>query len=130
MDLPKEDLVMADPILNEDMILAGLSPAASLDVANQLQEASCMAVVNAYDRQIKRASFIDLTNAAMTMTSNLGRLQVTARCRDMLEQDKLTKEQLADAIIRTIGYSKSARVELFKLTELVAKCPTSLDKVS
>ena len=89
-----------------------------------------MAVVNAYDRQIKRASFIDLTNAAMTMTSNLGRLQVTARCRNMLEQDKLTKEQLADAVIQLVGYSESARVELYKLTELVAQCPTSLDKVS
>ena len=121
---------MADPILNEDMILAGLSPPAALDTADQLQEASWLAIANAYDRQIEREPFIQLIGAAMTMNNNLGRLQVTRRCREMMERDQLTKERLDDAVIQLIGYSESARVELFKLTELVAQCPTSLDKVS
>ncbi len=121
---------MADPILNEDMILAGLCAPASLDTADQLQEASWMSIANAYDRKIEREPFVKLISAAMTMNNNLGRLLVTVRVRDMLERGKLTKEQLDEAAASLIGYSESARVDLYKLTELVAQCPTSLDKVS
>lgn len=120
---------MADPILNESMILVGLSPPASLENIDQLQEASWLSIANAYDRKIERDEFIKLISAAMTMNNNLGRLQVTVRVREMMERNKLTKENIDAAATQLIGYSEVARLELYRLTELVAQCPTSLDKV-
>lgn len=121
---------MADPILNEDMILAALSVPAALAVAEQLQEASGMALANAYDRKIERAPFIDLMNAALSMSYHMAKLQVTGRIRALMERDQLTKEKLDNAAMELIAFGEASRVKLYNMTERVSQCPTSLDKVS
>ena len=121
---------MANPILDESMILLGLSDPVSVVMINQLQTQAWMALTAAYDRKIERGPFIEVLGAAMALNNNLGRVQVMTRVREVMDEDGFTKEGMDGVIAQLIGYSEINRLKLYGLMDMVARCPTSFDQVS
>ena len=121
---------MADPMINERMLVDTISVPASLENIERLQSGALMATINGFDRRLQREPYIELAAAAFSLHTHLGRLHMVARIKELFNQEKLTKERLNDAEEQLIAYCEHERVALQKLTGLVVQCPTSADPVN
>src|ERR1017187_10411541 len=121
---------MADPIIDERMLLDAIDVPVSLATVECLQSGSLMAAVNAFDRKLERGPYIELTASAFSLHTHLGRLHMTARISEIFKQGKLTQARLNDAEMELLAFCETERVSMRKLTGLVAQCPTSNDSVN
>ena len=121
---------MADPIIDERMLMETIAVPVSLAMVERLQSGALMAAINAFDRKLERGAYIELTASAFSLHTHLGRLHLVARINEIFKQGKLTKERLAEAELGLIGFCESERVAMRGLTGLVAQCPTSNDIVN
>jgi hypothetical protein len=121
---------MADPIIDERMLMDTIDVPVSLGAIERLQSGALMAAINAFDRKLERSAYIELTASAFSLHTHLGRLHIVARINELFKQGKLTKERLAEAEQGLIGFCESERVSMRNLTGLVAQCPTSNDSIN
>ena len=120
---------MGDPLVDEWQLMETLNVPATLTVIERLQSGSILALVDGFDRQIKREPFINLTGAAFSLHGHLGRLHIVARINELSKQGKLTPERLNDAEIQLIDFCENERQALRGLAALVVQCPTSATPV-
>lgn len=121
---------MADPTIDERMLMDTIDVPVSVSVIERLQSGALMAAINAFDRKLQRGPYIELTASAFSLHTHLGRLHMVARIHELFKQGKLTQEKLAEAETGLIGFCESERVSMRNLTGLVAQCPTSNDSVN
>jgi hypothetical protein len=121
---------MADPIIDERMLMDAIDVPVSLAVVERLQSGALMAAVNAFDRKLARGAYIELTASAFSLHTHLGRLHIINRVNELFKQGKLTQSRLTDAEMQLIAFCETERVSMRGLTGLVAQCPTSNDAIN
>ena len=120
---------MADPVFNEQYILKMLDVPVGLASIDRLQTATMLTIVDGFDRKLKREAFVRLIANALSAHANLGRLQFIKLLMDLHTQHPVTLEQLVMASTEMVAYCETERVSLVKQFQLVAQCPTSLNKI-
>lgn len=120
---------MADPLLDERLILTMLNVPVSLEVAARLQHASLMALVDAYDRKLERESYIALAGAALELHSAAGKYKIMSSIAALQKDNKLTVEEITSSQTELDKHATKLLSNLTALFERCAMCPTSEDKV-
>ena len=105
---------MADPLLDERSILNMLDVPASLVSAERLQTAAMLSLVDGFDRKLQREPFVRLTAAALSVHTNLGRLQFLNLLVQLRKQQDFTADQFAAATVEVVVYCEIERIVLVK----------------
>lgn len=118
---------MANPKLNESMVLALLEAPLAEEGAAHFQTGSTLSIIDGFDRQIVREEFIELCNAAMGLYGSMGRLDTVTAMLHMLKHGKLTEENLQKAVEGLTHTADYHRKALVAKMSLVAQCPLDSD---
>ena len=121
---------MADPQFDEHQILEMLAVPASLAMIDPLQMGAIMATIDTWDRKVLRDPFMELTAHAFALHSNLGRLRLLDFFNTAYTKNQLSPANFAESKTQLLAFCETERVMLRSRFELVAKCPTSNDKIS
>lgn len=121
---------MADPQLNEAMILDILDVPVSLEMAERLQSGALMSVLDAYDRKILRDPFTDIVAAALTLNQQLGRASLAQAVHNLIKSDGLTEEKVTATIKHYLERAEEQKAKIIKIMELVVQCPKKGDTIN
>lgn len=114
---------MASPLINEGMILGILDAPPSSETAVSLQTGSLLAILDGFDRQIKREEFVNMSNEAIGLHNACARLDSLASMLRLLKEGKLDETLLNRAVTNLSKMAEKHRSALQKQMELVAQCP-------
>lgn len=120
---------MANPIMDEDMLLEMLACQMNYDNTARLQSAALYAVVAAHDRQCTRDEFIALMESAMGVHSYVGKMSMMTQIRQNFTEKQLDLEMIDRSLENLISYGNSSQANLRAFLTRMVQCPTSLDKV-
>lgn len=120
---------MADPIINEFMILGVLDAKASEDTIDQLQYGAVLSTMDAFDRKIERRPFMEVAATSYKLHSLLARLASVADISRRLKDNLLTPESLDETMKQIAGAAEWQRVALMQKMNLVAQCPKTEDTI-
>lgn len=121
---------MADPLIDEQLLLALLELPSTADNSSRLQQGVLNSLADAYDRKIKRDNFLDVALAALTIKDALGRQQIMRSVDDHYRSGTLNQKLLDEAIE---GLTKTVELERHKLyayMRAISLCPTSKDTLN
>jgi hypothetical protein len=121
---------MADPVFNEATIISLLGAPASIAAFEPLQTGAALALVNGFDRKIQREPFTFLVSSAMGLHTNLGRLHLITRMRELQKQNILTPAKFDEASVDIVAFCETERLSLLHQMKMMTLCPTSDDKIS
>jgi hypothetical protein len=120
---------MADPVIDENLIVDLLDVPPSPDTARQLMAGATMLLIDAYDRQISRDYFVSVVHNAMSLHTYAGQYGAVTNTQRLLADGKLSAEVLvtsSDAAVRLLNQYIAL---CLRQAHLLRECPLSTDRV-
>lgn len=120
---------MADPILDENLLLARLkSPPNVIDTEN-LQSAAMGTLLDIYDRKVTREEFIKMASPCVALYAAVGRFELLMSIKECFDAETL---DVSSFTVAATGIKAAIDAHSASVTETVNRlkaCPTSQDKV-
>jgi hypothetical protein len=121
---------MASPFLNEHMIIETLSLPVSSDTSESLCVAAMLAVLDGYDRKIKRDEYGIVVDAVCKFHEMIGRLVIVNLVRSLIgKTDPATCENLNKAASELQTGANLLRKQILSKMQVVAQCPWDEDTI-
>jgi hypothetical protein len=120
---------MADPVLDEQLIIDLIETKPAADTMNRLRAGALMLVVDAYDRKITRERFLMVAHTAMALHSYASQYTGVDNMQDLFRAGKLDDAVLTDALGEATKLLESYIDRALKEARLLKQCPLSVDKV-
>lgn len=120
---------MADPVLDENLILARLRwPRDEIDVP-VLENAAMCALLDLYDRKVTRDAFIAMASPCVALYASLARLDTLASIQEVFDAGVLDKSSFDTSVRRLKGTIDGQRGQVSDIVTQLKLCPTSADPV-
>lgn len=120
---------MADPIIDEELIMALLKGTVCPDNVNRLQQGAIFALVDLYDRKVTRDEFTNMASSCIALYGQLAKLWVLRNIEQVYDEGELDKPRFhtaRDALQDVIRAQCEGVIDIVKRLQA---CPTSEDKV-
>lgn len=120
---------MADPVLDEDLIVSLLKSTISADSVARLQMGTVQALVDLYDRKVTRDEFTTAASHCLALYGQLAKLWLLTNIESVYDAGHLDKNNFKQA---AAGLQDIVRKQCEGVIEIVKRlqlCPTSEDKV-
>lgn len=120
---------MADPILDEDTIVALLKSPISAQTVVRIQSGAMQALMDLYDRKVTREEFVTLASPCVALHSSAARMWLLANVERVYDNDKLDDDafkQANESLEALIRVQSETVIEIVKRLKM---CSTSQDVV-
>ena len=118
---------MASPVYNEKMIMGALALPSAEQTCLAIRQASLLATMDAWDRDIKREEFGDVLGNALPLGESLARLEILYGIADLIASGKFELQYVTTTIEDMLARAEGHRKKLLKCMELVVQCPADED---
>lgn len=109
------------------MVKALLELQYSPETHEHLKNGLMLAAIDALDRNVVRNDMIDVMSTSLSLNDHLGRLEVVASVTALLDQGKLDRAALTEALDGLLKTIEKERVKLLTQFKLIMQCPLSND---
>lgn len=120
---------MPSPLINEEMILGVLDVPVNPMTAPQLHSGAVLSAVDAFDRKLLRAPYVELVTAAFGLAGAIGRYQTLLVIEQMFKAGDMSLERIETALANTQKTTEIHRSELKRHMDLVIQCPWDGDRL-
>lgn len=120
---------MADPVLDEDYILALLRLPVTADNGQGLQAGAVQALCDLYDRKTTRQEFQEGAGACLVLYTSAAKFMFLERMRYAHKEEMLTEVQFAEAHKEFEDLIRTQAANVVEIVKRLQLCPTSQDKV-
>ena len=120
---------MADPILDEDLIIHFLRSPVVPEMMHQMQSGAVQTLLDLYDRKVTRDEFCEAAGQCVVLYSSAARMLILDSMRQLYIDQALTPAAFDEAVV---GLQRIMRIQTAGVIEIVERlklCPTSQDKV-
>lgn len=121
---------MADPVLDEEMIISFLRVPKSCEYVNSLQSGCMQALADLYDRKVTRDEFVQGAAVCVAAYAQCSKLWMLNNVREVFEDGTLTAEKFKDADERMAQILRKHTEVVVELVKRLQECPTSKDPVN
>lgn len=118
-----------NPQFSEKVILDALDAITTVRSTMNLQAASKLSILDAFDRGIEREAFIDILQEALSLYTFTSRLSMVTHLKSICEQTGhgIEKNHFEQAVHEVTAVCEAHRGKLIKHMELVVQCPLEFD---
>lgn len=116
--------------IDQRVMMAAMDHVSSFDSADAITSGATTALVNAYDHQIDRDPFISLAMDGCRLQNYLGRLHTFAFVLQLLSDNKLTPNLLAEILTDCTRKCEEVRERFIDQCEDVIQCPSANDPIN
>lgn len=122
---------MADPVLDEDMILSLLQspPGSSPDALARLQAGSLQALCDMYDRKSTRDAFGQGASAAVALYGQTCKLWMLMNIKDAFNNGDLDIARFMEAEHGLLELIRKQSLTVAEIVSMLKACPTSQDSI-
>lgn len=120
---------MADPVVDEDGIIALLRGAPVRDNVSRLQTGAVQALVDLYDRKVTRQEFLSAASQCLALYASVSRIELLGSIHDVFETGHLSEDSFKVAEEQLQQLIRLQTANVIELVERLKKCPTSKDIV-
>lgn len=120
---------MADPILDEDLIVSILQCPIKPDTVNRIQSGAMQAMVDLFDRKPTRDEFISLSAPCVALYGQAAKLWMLSNIQQVYDAGELDGSRF---LVATSSLEDIIRKQCETVIEIVKRlqlCPTSQDRV-
>lgn len=114
---------MADPILDEDMIVTLLKTPVSVESVNVLQHGAVQALIDLYDRKCTREEFVNLASPCIALYGQASKLALLANVEVVFDHGDLDKDRFTrarDGLVDLIRKQTETVIDVVKRLQLCA----------
>jgi hypothetical protein len=114
---------MADPILDEDTIVALLKTPVSARNVNAIQAGAVQALIDLYDRKCTREEFVNLASPCIALYGQAAKLALLANVEIVYDSGDLDKERFnraRDGLIDLVRKQTETVIDVVKRLQLCA----------
>ncbi len=126
---------MTDPLIHEPSLLDTLDCTCGTDNTQRLQAGALMGLINAYDRQLTRDSFVAIAGTALALHTQMAKLYLLRSVRESFrvavntDNENEFESALRSSYNDIFSAAHEAHGEMRHLVKMVTECPTTQDKV-
>lgn len=114
---------MADPILDEDMIVTLLKTPVSVQNVNAIQAGAVQALIDLYDRKCTREEFVNLASPVLALYGQAAKLSLLANVEIVYDSGDLDKDRFnraRDGLVDLIRKQTETVIDVVKRLQLCA----------
>lgn len=120
---------MADPILDEDLIVQLLRAPITAKTIHALQAGAVQALCDLYDRGATRDEFANQASACIGLYGQCAKLWMLDNIRQVYESNDLDKARFDAAVDGLTDIIRKQAEVVVEIVQRLKMCPTSQDKV-
>lgn len=120
---------MADPILDEDLIVSILQCPINSEQVNRIQAGAMQAMVDLYDRKATRDEFISLSAPCVALYGQASKLSLLGNIKHVCEQGDLDLNNINKSTERLEDLIRKQCETVIEIVKRLKLCPTSQDRV-
>lgn len=120
---------MADPILNEDLIVELLKSAVNRPNTGRLQQGAVFALCDLYDRGVTRDEFTTAASLCLSLYAQCAKVWVLGNVEEVFDSGELDKNKFATAIGQLEDVIRKQCEDVIEIVKRMQACPTSKDQV-
>lgn len=120
---------MADPVLDEDGIIALLSTPINPQTSEAVEAGAVQLMMDMFDRKCDRREFASHVGMAVTLYASCSRLQLLNSIREVWEAGNLNEQRIGKAYNEITDLIRAQQVSCVAMMERLKQCPTSQDKL-
>lgn len=120
---------MADPVLDENLILEALQRVPSYSNIGALQQGALQSLIDMYDRKMTREQFLHNAATAVSLYGQTCKLWMLGQMREAFDNGDLDIARIMQAEGALVAIMRKQTSELTEIVEQLKQCPTSQDAV-
>lgn len=121
---------MADPVLDETVIIAQLKSPCSKDYVHIIQAGAVQALCDVYDRKVTRDEFTTAAAACLSLYGQAAKVWMLHNIEDVFKAANLNQAAFDDADQRMTELMRKHCEVVIELVKRLTECPTSQDKLN
>lgn len=120
---------MADPVFDEDEIIACLRAPVTDDTLTVLQDGAMKALLDLYDRKVTRDEFIKMASPCVALYGHINKMWLLASILGAFTDKKLTESAFTEANATITSFIRRDAEVVVEHVKRLKMCPTSQDAV-
>ena len=120
---------MASAVYDERQIMGALSLPSAHESSLAIRQATLLATMDAWDRDIKREAFGDILGTALPLGETVARLEILYGIADLIASGKFELAYVTNTIEDMLARAEGHRRKLLRCMELVVQCPSDDAKI-
>lgn len=121
---------MADPVLDEDLILYSLKCPCTKDYTQTIQAGAVQSLCDAYDRKMTRDEFTAAAAACLTLYGQASKVWMLHNVQEVFDAGNLNTQAFVDADRRMTDLLRLQCEVVIELVKRLQACPTSKDSIN
>ncbi len=111
--------------MDERALITSLSSEVALETLNDIRSGTILSIIDAYDRRVPRAVFLDIVTHSLPLYDWIGSLEMVNRIAALYTRQKVSEPALAEAAAEFSNRADSARRHLLGRMKAVVACAPS-----
>lgn len=120
---------MADPVLDEDIIIHFLKAPPVKEHAGRIQSGAIQALLDLFDRKVTRDEFAPAAGNCVLLYSSASKLMILESMRELAADNALTSDKFDTALEQLSELMRVQAGSIIEMVERLQLCPTSQDSV-